>query len=42
MLSRPKFLNDFQVSHHLFKDDVRGEVWRVGDQLMGLLLIGWW
>ena len=20
MLSRPKFLNDFQVSHHLFKD----------------------
>ena len=40
MLSRPKFLNDFQV--RLFKDDVRGEVWRVGDQLMGLLLIGWW
>ena len=40
VLNRPTFLNGFQV--RVFKDDVKREVWRMGDQLMDLLLIGWW
>ena len=40
VLNRPTFLNGFQA--RVFKDDVKGEVWRMGDQLTDLLLIGWW
>ena len=40
VLNRPTFLNGFQV--RVFKDDVKRDVWRMGDQLTDLLLIGWW
>ena len=40
MLKRPKFLEGFQEK--VFKDEVREVCCGVCDQLMDILLTGWW